>query len=237
MALAPAAAPAATQQQVNDAVAAGLPGFGASRTVSTGQIAGFGGDYALSSLSAAGIHPADVKGTAPSDPSAQDYYAGQFAGLTVPSSTAVLFGYAAGIDVQRLSESKNLVAALAAAYNPSGDLEGSFGSGAGNIVAFTALALVRVGAPPSVLARVNAYLDGQQHTDGGWHFGLVTSDAQRTAPGGVDMTGVVLAPSARPAPARTIQRSGPAWRFWRVVRTRRRERSATSTRLRGECPA
>ena len=58
---------------------------------------------------------------------------------------------------------------------------------------FTALALARVGAPPSVLARVNSYLDGQQHTDGGWNFGLVTSDEQRTAPSSVDMTGAVLA--------------------------------------------
>ena len=105
----------------------------------------------------------------------------------------MLFGYAAGIDVQRLSESTNLVALLATAYNRSGDLEGSFGNGASNIVSFTALGLDRVGAPPSLLARVNAYLDGQQHTDGGWTFGVVTTDAQRMAAGSVDMTGAVLA--------------------------------------------
>lgn len=193
MAMAPASALAATQQQVNDSVAAGAAWLRTKQNTSTGQIPGFGGDWALSALSAAGIHPADVKGAVPSDPSAQDYYAGQFAGLTAPSSTAVLFGYAAGIDIQRLSESKNLVASLAGAYNRSGDLEGSFGNGASNIVGFTALGLARVGAPPSVLARVNAYLDGQQHTDGGWNFGLVTTDAQRMAPSSVDMTGAVLA--------------------------------------------
>jgi hypothetical protein len=193
IAIAPAPAHAATQQQVTDAVAAGAAWLRTKQNTATGQIPGFGGDYALSALSAAGIHPADVKGALPGDPSAQDYYAGQFAGLSSPSSTAVLFGYAAGIDVQRLSESKNLVALLATAYNRTGDLEGSFGSGASNIVGFTALALARVGAPPSLLARVNAYLDGQQHTDGGWNFGVVTTDAQRMAASSADMTGAVLA--------------------------------------------
>jgi hypothetical protein len=193
MALVPASAAAATQQQVNDAVAAGAAWLRTQQNTSTGQIIGFGGDYALSALSAAGIHPADVKGALAADPSAQDYYAGQFAGLSAPSSTAVLFGHAAGIDVQRLSESKNLVALLAGAYNRSGDLEGSFGNGASNIVGFTALALARVGAPPSVLARVNSYLDGQQHNDGGWNFGLVTTEAQRATASSVDMTGAVLA--------------------------------------------
>jgi hypothetical protein len=46
-----------------------------------------------------------VKGALSPNPSAQDYYSAQFAGLSAPSSTAVLFGYAAGIDVQRLSAS------------------------------------------------------------------------------------------------------------------------------------
>jgi Collagen triple helix repeat (20 copies) len=193
MAMAPASALAATQQQVNDSVAAGADWLRTKQNTSTGQITGFGGDYALSALSAAGIHSADVKGALASDPSAQDYYAGQFAGLSAPSSTAVLFGYAAGIDVQRVSESKNLVALLAGAYNRSGDLEGSFGNGASNLVSFTALGLARVGAPPAVLARINDYLDGQQHTDGGWNFGVVTTAAQRAAASSVDMTGAVLA--------------------------------------------
>jgi hypothetical protein len=60
-------------------------------------------------------------------------------------------------------------------------------------VAFSALALARVGAPAAVLARVNAYLRIQQHTDGGWNFGRVANDAQRAAASSVDMTGAVLA--------------------------------------------
>ncbi len=116
-----------------------------------------------------------------------------WAAQTTPTSTGVLFGSAAGIDTQRLSASTNLVALLAATYNAGGALDGSFANGATNTTAFTALALARVGAPAPVLARVNAYLRGQQHTDGGWNFGRVSTDAQRAAASGVDITGAVLA--------------------------------------------
>ena len=169
-ALAPSAASAATQQEIDDSVAAGAAWLRSQQNPATGQITGFGGDYALSALAAAGVHPADVHGAGPS---AQDYYAGLWAAQTTPSSTSILFGHAAGLDVQRLSESTNLVAQLASAYNP----DGSFGNGATNIAAFSALALARVGAPAGVLARVNAYVRGQQHLDGGWNFGRVATDA------------------------------------------------------------
>jgi hypothetical protein len=132
------------------------------------------------------VHPADVHGAGPS---AQDYYAGLWAAQATPSSTSILFGHAAGLDVQRLSESTNLVAQVATAYNP----DGSFGNGATNLAAFSALALARVGAPAGVLARINGYVRGQQHLDGGWNFGRVTTDAQRATAGSVDMTGAALA--------------------------------------------
>ena len=182
--LAPPPASAAPQEEIDQGVAAGTAWIRTQQNVATGQISGFGGDYALSALAAAGVHAADV-----GSPTAQDYYAGLWAGQTAPSSTAVLFGYAAGLDVQRLSESTNLVAQLATAYNP----DGSFGNGATNIAAFTALALARVGVPAGVLDKVNAYLRGQQHLDGGWNFGRVTTDAQRATASSVDMTGAVLA--------------------------------------------
>jgi hypothetical protein len=104
-----------------------------------------------------------------------------------------LFGHAAGLDVQRLSESTNLVAQIAAAYNHGCELDGSVGNGATNVNAFTALALARVGAPGGVLAKANGYLRGQQHLDGGWGVGRVSTDAQRAAAASVDMTGVALA--------------------------------------------
>ena len=44
-----------------------------------------------------------------------------------------------------------------------------------------------------MLARSQAYLRGQQHTDGGWNFGRVATDAQRAAASSTDMTGAVLA--------------------------------------------
>ena len=175
--VAPLPARSATQLQVANGVDAGADWLRTQQNASTGQITGFGGDYALSALAAAGAHAADVHAPGTLDPSAQDYYAGVWSGQTTPNSTAILFGYAAGIDVQRLSASTNLVALLASAYNRAGDLEGSFGGGATNLAAFSELALARVGAPSAVLAKVNAYLRGQQHTDGGWNFGRVATDA------------------------------------------------------------
>ena len=182
----PAASAAATQQEIDESVAEGAAWLRTQQNVATGQLTGFGGDYALSALAAAGVHPADVNG---GGPSAQDYYADLWAAQTTPSSTAILFGHAAGLDVQRLSASTNLVAQLAAAYNA----DGSLGNGATNLTAFSALALARVGAPSAALARINGYLRGQQHLDGGWNFGRVSTDAQRAAAGSVDMTGAVLA--------------------------------------------
>ena len=44
-----------------------------------------------------------------------------------------------------------------------------------------------------MLAKANGYLRGQQHLDGGWGFGRVSTDAQRATAGSVDMTGAVLA--------------------------------------------
>jgi hypothetical protein len=187
-ALGSAPASAATQSEVAAGVRAGAAWIRTQQDPASGRLTGFGGDYAVSALAAAGAHPADV-----GSPSVQDYYAGQFAALTTPSSTAILFGYAAGIDTQRLSASTNLVAGLAGAYNRGGDLDGSFGGGATNLTAFSALALARVGAPEAVLARAQHYLRGQQHDDGGWNFGRVSTDAQRAAASSADMTGAVLA--------------------------------------------
>jgi len=184
---------AATQQEVTEAVTAGAAWLRTQQNAATGQLAGFGGDYALSALSAAGVHPADVRGPGAGDPSAQDHYAGVWAAQATPSSTAILFGSAAGIDVQRVSASTNLVALLATAYHHDGELDGAFGDGATNLTAFSALALARAGAPAPVLAKSNAYLRGQQHDDGGWNFGRVATDAQRAAASSVDMTGVALA--------------------------------------------
>jgi hypothetical protein len=192
-ALAPSAASAATQQQIADSVAAGAAWLRTQQDSSTGRLTGFGGDYALSALAAAGVHPADVHGPGALDPSAQDFYASEWSAQTTPSSTAILFGAAAGIDVQRVSASTNLVALLATAYNRAGELEGSFAGGATNLAAFSTLALARVGASGAVLAKANTYLRGQQHSDGGWNFGRVSTDAQRAAAGSTDMTGAVLA--------------------------------------------
>ena len=95
-ALAPAAALAATQQEVAAGVGAGAAWLRTQQNPTTGQITGFGGDYALSALAAAGVHAADVRGPGALDPSAQDYYADLWSAHTTPNSTAILFGAAAG---------------------------------------------------------------------------------------------------------------------------------------------
>ena len=46
---------------------------------------------------------------------------------------------------------------------------------------------------PAGVLKANGYLRGQQHLDGGWGVGRVSTDAQRAAAGSVDMTGTVLA--------------------------------------------
>ena len=88
--LAPAAQ-AATDQEVRDAVTAGAAWIRTQQNPSTGALSGFGGDYALSALAAAGVHSGRV-----GPPSAQDFYASQFAGADHADSTAILFGHAAG---------------------------------------------------------------------------------------------------------------------------------------------
>ncbi len=186
----PGVAHAATAAERNAAVADGAA-YLRSLVQPSGKLGGpsaFGDTYALSSLAAAGIHPADVV-AAGSTTSAQDHYAASFAALTTPSSTAVLFGTAAGIDTQRLAPQTNLVASLASAYNA----DGSYGNGGAGIQSFTTIAMARVGAPAGVLAANQAFIRTQQHTDGGFNLSKVTTEALRTGPGDVDVTGQMLA--------------------------------------------
>ena len=101
---------------------------------------GFGGDYALSALAAAGVHPADVHGRA-LDPSAQDYYADLWSRLRRRRARRrSCSGHAAGHRrAATVSVSTNLVALLATRVQPTPRLEGSFAGGATNLTAFSAL--------------------------------------------------------------------------------------------------
>ena len=113
----------------------------------------------------------------------------------------------------------------------------SLGNGATNLTAFSALALARVGAPAAALARINGYLRGQQHLDGGWNFGRVTTDAQRATAGSVDMTGAVLAALCETGAAANDPDVRAGLSFLEGRQDAPPAASATSTRPAGRCPA
>lgn len=213
-ALTGATAPAqgATQAQVAAAVSAGAQYMRAQQNTATGALTGFGGDYAASALAAARVHPADVRGTGPTDPSLQDFLLGTYSSAAWTASTdpatnttnpgnvstgglatGTLWAISSGLDPQRISEQQNLVAQLAGLAKRGAGLDGAFGNAATNTQAFTLLALARAGAPAAILADASSYLRDQQHTDGGFNFARVTTQAQRDGAGGVDMTGLALA--------------------------------------------
>ena len=52
------------------------------QNLATGEIPGFGGDWSLSALAAAGVNAADVHGPNAGDPSAQDFYLNTWTGAT-----------------------------------------------------------------------------------------------------------------------------------------------------------
>ena len=234
-ALAPPPAHAATQQEVADAVGAGAAWIRTQQDPATGQLTGFGGDYALSALAAAGVHPADVPAAArPRRTSTPASGRRQ----TTPSSTAILFGAAAGIDSQRLSASTNLVALLAGAYNRSGELEGSFGGGATNLDGVQrararargrARAGARRGATPTCAASSTPTAAGTSAASAPTRSAAAASSA--------DMTGAVLAALCETgAAANDADVRAGLVASSRGGRTRRRARSATSTRPAGRCP-
>jgi hypothetical protein len=207
----PALASAATPAQIGASAAASATWLEAQQESATGGFTSggflqFGGDFAIGSIAAAKIHPADVR-TSPSDPSLQDFVATtldtpEFLDDVDPATNEndafvsvnelakwTLFAYAAGIDPQRAFAQVNTVAQLAATYKAD---TGAFGAGLTNTHGFALMALARVGAPAAVLAKAVDHLRAQQHDDGGFAFGAVTSDAQRTATGDPDMTGAMM---------------------------------------------
>ena len=97
-----------------------------------GSLPGFNGDWAATSLAAAGVHPADVRR---GGPSLQDWLFGVTATddyrlATLPPSTvagtigkAALLAHAAGIRPTRVAPDVNLAAALATKWDAA---EGTF---------------------------------------------------------------------------------------------------------------
>ncbi len=207
-----------------------------SRIPLTGEIAGFGGDWSLGALAAAGVDAAAVRSG--DGPSAQSFYLGLWTtggdnpweNWIAPSGApdgrpatdyerALLHAHAGGLQVTRLSAEQNLLAQLAGLYNGppatpdapgSAPTEGTFGEpGLFNGTVFGLLALARTEAPPALLERSEQAVRGNQHDDGGWTFQRVTSAAARARPSDIDMTGAglgALCDAGVPAADAAVQR-------------------------------
>jgi hypothetical protein len=181
----PAAAPAATEAQARDAAARGAQWL---RTRQAADGSGLGG-FALTSLAAGGVHPADVRvGDGPSAAAWQ--LAAWTASGPGPRATdvarSILAAHASGIDPARVTSQLNLVAQLAAYWDGTKLLDAGASASLSDDI-FGLLALGAADAPKSLLDGVAARIRSQQTAAGGWNF---TDGA--TSPS-LDMTGAALA--------------------------------------------
>jgi hypothetical protein len=167
-----------------------------------GEIAGFGGDWALTAFAAAGVAPADVKKTG----DARGWYEGLVGSPTWPGGEPLatdfergaLLAYAAGIDPARVSKRQNLIAKVVSYYQPGSP--GYYGS-TFNATVFGLLALADVktpgGAvrvPPVVLEQAEAAVKANQHTDGGWTWEKAAGSEEALKKASEpDMTGAAIA--------------------------------------------
>ena len=147
--LAPASASAvATAKQIEESVSKGVT-YVKGQQNESGEIAGFGGDWALASLAAVGVAAADVNIAGKEGKDARSWYEGVVGVSTWPGEGAVstdferaaLASYAAGIDPARVSKRQNLIAKIASYYQP--ESPGYYGS-TFNATVFGLLALANV---------------------------------------------------------------------------------------------
>jgi hypothetical protein len=194
----------ATPTEISGALGKGVTYLKGQQSTS-GEIPGFGGDWALSSLAAAGTAPADVNKAGTSGHDARSWYTGVVGtpgwpefGVATDFERGALLAYAAGIDPARVSKRQNLIAKVASTYQPS--KPGYYGE---TMNATTFGLLVLGGAkttggvrrfPPAVLSAAEAAIAANQHNDGGWTWqiaaGNPTALASASEP---DMTGAAMA--------------------------------------------
>ena len=132
----------------------------------------FGGDWALLGLSAAGVHPADLR-AAPGAPSAQDHYLALWSGpddhvwgsqsnmQATDYERAIIVSHAAGLQPTRLSAQQNLVAKLATFAQPDATFA-AVGLPNHTIFALIALAQTAVGQSPAGRAYLDRVADAVQ---------------------------------------------------------------------------
>ncbi|HSS04923.1 MAG TPA: prenyltransferase/squalene oxidase repeat-containing protein [Solirubrobacterales bacterium] len=204
--LAPAAASAtASPEDIASSLSKGVTYLKGLQKES-GEIPGFGGDWSLTSLAAAGVASADVNKGGKETTDARSWYEGVIGAFTWPGGEAAatdferaaLISYAAGIDPARVSKRQNLIAKVTSYYQP--ESPGYYGS-TFNATVFGLLALAdtktTAGAqrvPQVVLDQAVAAVKANQHTDGGWTWEKAAGNkAALEKASEPDMTGAAMA--------------------------------------------
>jgi hypothetical protein len=204
--LAPASAPAvATEKQIEEAVSKGVT-YLKGQQKESGEMPGFGGDWALTSLASAGVAAADVNKAGAEGKDARSWYEALVGAPTWPGEGAVatdferaaLASYAAGLDPARVSKRQNLIAKVVSYYQPESP---GYYSSTFNATVFGLLALAKVkttgGAlrvPQIVLDQAVEAVKANQHTDGGWTWEKAAgNEAALKKASEPDMTGAAMA--------------------------------------------
>jgi hypothetical protein len=204
--LVPAAASAtATPEEIASSLSKGLTFMRGLQTES-GEIPGFGGDWALTAFAAANVAAADVNKAGKEGTDARSWYESTVGAAGWPGEGALatdfeqaaLIAYAAGIDPARVSKRQNLIAKVASYYQP--ESPGYYGSSF-NATVFGLLALAGAkttsGAqrlPQIVLDEAVAAVKANQHTDGGWTWEKAAGNEEALKKASeADMTGAAMA--------------------------------------------
>ena len=204
--LAPASASAvATAKQIEESVSKSVT-YVKGKQKESGEISGFGGDWALTSLASVEVAAADVNIAGKEGKDARSWYEGLVGVSTWPGEGGVstdfergaLVSYAAGIDPARVSKRQNLIAKIASYYQS--ESPGYYGS-TFNATVFGLLALANVKTtggvkrvPQIVLDQAFTAVKANQHTDGGWTWEKAAGEeAALKKASEPDMTGAAMA--------------------------------------------
>jgi len=194
--------------EIKNAIDGGV-GYIKSQQKADGSFEGFGGEWTLTSLAAAGVAPAGVKRSEGAT-DARTFYrnligdSATWPGGSEPPvadyETATLAAYAAGIDPARVSPTQNLIAQILAHYQPGAP--GYYGEPElFNDSVFALLALAdaktREGVqrvPQALLEKTIEVVRHNQHTDGGWTFAKAEGSSEALAsPAEAEFTGATIA--------------------------------------------
>ena len=205
--VAPAAASAiATPEEITTSLSNGVTYLKGLQNKETGALAGFGGDWALTSLAAAKVAAADVNKGGKEATDARSWYEKEVGavgwpgggGVATDFERAALIAYAAGIDPARVSKRQNLIAKVVSYYQPASP--GYYGA-TFNATVFGLLALANTKTtagvqrvPQVVLDQAVTAVKANQHTDGGWTWEKAAgNEAALKKPSEPDMTGAAIA--------------------------------------------